>query len=337
MSRSKIFITDDDDEVVTNKVVNKVVNTDKKVTKEKNLAPLDDEEKVDKEYEDLKVLNNGGISYIVKKYNNKPIISIYHAKKSEKSGLITTKWIKNFFGENQAYLAELGKEKYDYIFIGGSDIYEFSLFPDDTFVSFNCYIGNSSVTYAYIIGKKYTYFLTEKCSMDNSLIKDTKDPYKALYSSSFYEEQDSFPEEKLAEQDEIYFELCDKSKYVMGKPGKDKYENEDLLNDNIDKLFKLAEKNFNDIEKRYMEGMMEFLLISMTKSCAKKKLKDDMDKKKIWAKFRIEYFKTSVKEVEENRVNYMKRCVEEYLNLLYNPETSYKHYCLFLDIWYSSL
>ena len=313
MSRPKIFITDEDDEVV---------NSEKNV---KNVKK-DNSEK-DKCYEELKVLNNGGVSYIVKKYVNRPIISIYHVKNSEKSDLITTKWFKNFFNENQTYLAKLEKEKYEYIFIGGMDIYEFSLFPGDTFVSFNCYIGNSSVTYAYIVGKKYTYFLTEKCSLENSLIKDKKDPYEALYSSSFYEVDP-----------EIYFELCDKSKYFMGKPGKDKYENEDLLNDNLGNLFKIAKNFFGDIEKRYMEEMMEFHLSSMNKSGAKKRIKDDMDKKKIWAKFRIEYFKTSVTEIDQNnRVSYMKRCIEEYLNLLYNPETSYKHYCLFLDIWYSSL
>ena len=285
--------------------------------------------------EDLEALNNGGVSYIVKKYTNKSIISIYHYndKKSTKSGLITTKWFKNFYSENQAYLAQLGKEKYEYIFIGGKDIYEFSLLPEDKFVSFKCYIGNSSVTYSYIVGEKYTYFLTEKCAMDNSLIKNKKDPYESLYN---YDGNDT---------PEIYFEVCDKSNYFMGKPTKkkDMYEEiaikEENLNDDLDKLIKKAEKHFNDIEKRYIEGSIEFKMTFLTKSNAKKTVKEEMDKRKSWAKFRVEHFKTSVRGVEEkNRVSYLKRCVEDYLNVwLYKTEAAAKHYCLFLENWYSTL
>lgn len=313
MSRvsKKIFITDDDN------IVNPIPPPIPQI----------------KGSEDLEVLNNGGVSYIVKKYNNKSIISIYHYndKKSTKSGLITTKWFKNFYVENQAYLAQLGKEKYEYIFIGGKDIYEFSLLPEDKFVSFNCYVGNSSVTYSYIVGEKYTYFLTEKCAMYNSLIKNKKDPYESLYN---YDGNDN---------PEIYFEVCDKSNYFMGKPKKDIYEEiaikEEILNNDLDILIKMAEKHFNDIEKRYIEGEIEFKLTFLTKSNAKKTVKEEMDKRKRWAKFRIENFKTSVRGVEEkNRVSYLKRCVEDYLSIwLYKTEAAAKHYCLFLENWYSSL
>lgn len=338
MSRisKKIFITDDDEVV-----------SPSPIPSGGTISPMSSRispEKAGSEWtqsaisEDLEVLNNGGvssmssrISYIVKKYTNKSIISIY--KKSTKSGLITTKWFKNFYSENQAYLAQLGKEKYEYIFIGGKDIYEFSLLPEDKFVSFKCYIGNSSVTYSYIVGEKYTYFLTEKCAMDNFLIKNKKDPYESLYN---YDGNDN---------PEIYFEVCDKSNYFMGKPTKkkDMYEEiaikEENLNDDLDKLIKKAEKHFNDIEKRYIEGAIEFKLTFLTKSNAKKTVKEDMDKIKSWAKFRIEHFKTSVRGVEEkNRVSYLKRCVEDYLSVwLYKTEAAAKHYCLFLENWYSTL
>ncbi len=280
--------------------------------------------------EDLEVVDNGGVSYIVKKYINKSIISIYRYRLSQKSGLIATKWFRNFFSENQAYLAELGKEKYEYIFVGGNDIYEFSLIPGDKFVSFNCYIGNSCVRYVYVVGEKYTYFLTEKCAMENSLIKD-KDPYISLYNEK--------------EDEKVYFELCDKSKYFMGKPGKIDINDisikvaikEEVLNDDLDKLEMMAEKIFNDIEKRYIDCMMEFNLTFMKSNDAKKSIKKEMDMKKTWSKFRSEYFKTSVKGVEvKNRVSYFKRCVEDYLNMLYKPESSSKNYRLFIELWNSS-
>ncbi len=313
MSRAKVFITDDDDDVGLTKETKTVKEISKEVEAEK-----------DKVYEDLEVLNNGGVSYIVKKYKNRSIISIYN-----KSRLIATKWFENFYSENQAYLAELKKEKYAYIFIGGKDIYEFNLFPEDSFVSFNCYVGNSAVTYAYVVGKKYTYLLTEQCAMDNSIIKDEKDPYKVLYDVG----------------GELFFDLCDKSKYFMGKPPKkdDIKEitiKEDMLNYDLEKLEKKAETYFNNIEKEYIDSEIEFKMTWMkSKSYARRVIKAEMDKKQSWAKYRIENFKTSVRGVEEkNRVSYLKRCVEDYLNIwLYKPETAEKQYCLFLNLWYSSL
>ena len=325
MSRMKVLITDDNNDDDVMKIVDQVSNL------ELSNHAYDAYDAYDV-YEDLEVLNNGGVSYIIKKYMNKSIISIYHVKNSKKYGLITTKCFRNFYSDNQSYLAELKKEKYEYIFIGGEHIYEFSLFPEDSFVSFNCYIGNS-VTYSYIIGKKYTYFLTEKCAIDNSIIKGEKDPYKVLYDIG----------------GEVFFDICDKSKYFMGKPCKndnEKYDikeieiKEEMLNIDLDKLNKKAENYFNDIEKRYIEYMMEFKMTWMkNKSYAKKVIKDEMDNKQSWAKFRIEHFKSSVKGIEEkNRVSYMKRCIEDYLNIwLYKPETAQKQYCLFLDLWYSSL
>ncbi len=195
----KKVITDDDYEGILQK------ETTQKYVKKKNVTKTEKKGGKKSISEDLNVLNNKRVSYIIKKYTDKTIISIYHSKNSKKSDLITTKWFENFYYENHSYLAELKKEKYQYIFIGGKDIYEFSLFTQDSFVSFNCYSENCYSENAYIVGKKYTYFLSEKCAMENSILekfKDKKDPYKVLYDVG----------------GEIKLDICDKTKYFMGKP-----------------------------------------------------------------------------------------------------------------------
>lgn len=136
------------------------------------------ENKKDKNYDELIVENNGIISYIIKKYKHKSIISIYEAKYNshnflpEKGRLILVKWYKKFYEVNGAYLLQLKGDKcdpYEYMFIGGTLIYEFDLLKEDSFVKFNCVLGNSSQIY--LEGKNNTYILSsDLIAVENSLL-----------------------------------------------------------------------------------------------------------------------------------------------------------------------
>jgi hypothetical protein len=164
---------------------------------EKDVKENVKEKNIELNYEELMVENNGGISYIIKKYKHKSIISIYEAKykdfedtnedkKPEKGRLILVKWYKNFYGENGTFLFELKGDKHDpykYMFIGGELIYEFNLLKDDSFVKFKSILGNSGVTYAHLQGKNNTYFLSwEIKAVKNSLLDYEEED---LYSSFF--------------------------------------------------------------------------------------------------------------------------------------------------------
>lgn len=178
-------MSDFEEEIIIKKKVLKGVNDVKEVdVKEEN------------RYDDLMVENNGGISYIVKKYKDKSIISIFKTKYKnkiyEKGRLILVKWYKNFYGENGAYLIEMKNEKYKYLFIGGTLIYEFNLIDSDSLVKFKCNIGNERVTYAYIEGVTHTYFLScDLKAVENKRI-NKDDPYR-----SFFDIKDNSPCRKI--------------------------------------------------------------------------------------------------------------------------------------------
>lgn len=123
----------------------------------------------------LNVMNNGGTSYIIKKYRNKPIASIYNESLTK---VILVKRQVGFLEENGAYLIEMRNEKFKYVFVGGPDIYEFNLIGDDRLKSFKCNLGNSG---AYLIGEKYTYFLSDKFCV----LKNEDDPYDILYENKY--------------------------------------------------------------------------------------------------------------------------------------------------------
>ena len=161
----------DSEEIVIKKKVKTSIKEAKDIIK-------DIENKKDENYDELMVENNGIISYIIKKYKHKSIISIYEAKYNspnflpEKGRLILVKWYKKFYGENGAFMIQLKGDKcdpYEYMFIGETLIYEFDLLKDDSFVKFNCVLGNSS-SYSYLEGKNNTYFLsTDLIAVENSL------------------------------------------------------------------------------------------------------------------------------------------------------------------------
>lgn len=162
-TKSKKIIIDDD--------FNDVVLNEKKEEKKKKVV----------NFSYLDVMNNGGTSYTVKKCHNRPIVSIYNKDK-----IIVVKRHINFFEKNGAYLFELKNEKYQYMFVGGTNVYEFNLIKDDHFKLFECKLGNSSVTYAYILGEKYTYFLSDDedlCAVKNEDFSGDSDPYDFLYDN----------------------------------------------------------------------------------------------------------------------------------------------------------
>lgn len=165
----------------------------KKVEKkvEKKKTELEKMEKIqgnnEKNYDDLMIGNNGVISYILKKYKHRSIISIYEAKydekyenkEPEKGRLIVVKWVKNFYGENGMYLIELKEdEKYRFLFIGGTLIYEFNLLDQDSFVHFKCIKGlhtqNTQNTHPILQGKNNTYFLSQLKVIENDTIEHTQ-------------------------------------------------------------------------------------------------------------------------------------------------------------------
>lgn len=152
----KVIVDDDFDEIVNEK---KMVN-----------------------FSYLDVMNNGGTSYKVKKYHNRPIVAVYNKDK-----IIVVKRQVNFFEKNGAYLFELKDEKYQYVFVGGSVVYEFNLIKDDHLKLFECDLGNSSVTYAYILGEKYTYFLSDEdlCAVKNEDFSADSDRYNNLKKIKF--------------------------------------------------------------------------------------------------------------------------------------------------------
>lgn len=140
----------------------------------------DDFDEIDKKIDKTSfhnVIDNGGISYVIKKYNHKPIISIFNEDK-----IILVKRYINFYEENGAYLLELLNEKYQYVFVGGTNVYEFNLIKGDKLKKFGCHLRNS-----YIVGEKYTYFLSDLnnfCAIKNiknSSIKHKSNPYDSLY------------------------------------------------------------------------------------------------------------------------------------------------------------
>lgn len=279
----------------------------------------------------LNVLNIGEVSYIIKKYNNKSIISIF-----EKDSLKLTKAFENFFSENMTYLVQLKKEKYSYMFIGRKEIYEFNLAEGDTFLSFGCIL-DYGATYAYLIGEKYIYSLTDlKCFLDKKYFKFKK-PHDIHDIHDIYDT--FFDLEK--ENKHKHFEFYDKSKYIMGKKCDTKEKDikeiidikEEILNNDLNKLIDKAHKLFNDIEKEYTEEMLDYKLTFIkTKSYAKKTIKNEMDKKKSWAKYKIDQFNMLICTVEEkNRVNLLKSSINDYLSDLYKENLVDKKYFLFLD------
>jgi hypothetical protein len=165
--------------------------------------------KIVDDYDDAKpsfhnVMDNGGTSYVIKKYNHKPIVSIFNEDKI----ILVKRYIK-FYEENGAYLLELLNEKYQYVFVGGTDVYEFNLIKGDKLKKFGCHLGNSSVTYAYIIGEKYTYFLSDLdnfCAIKNSSIKNKLDPYESLYEDDKKHKKISF-DMKVTMNFDLYYSL----------------------------------------------------------------------------------------------------------------------------------
>lgn len=143
MSKKKIIIDDDFDEIPSN--YNK---------QDKNIGPL--------YFKVNNNINKGEISYIIKKYQNTPIVSIYNSYNNK---VIIVKRHINFFEENGSYLIELKNEKYKYMFIGGTDIFEFNLIEDDNIEEFKCTLKNIDINelrYSYLLGKKYIYFLSDE-------------------------------------------------------------------------------------------------------------------------------------------------------------------------------
>ena len=168
----KIIIDDDFDDVVLN---------DKK-----------EEEKKVVNFSYLDVMNNSGISYTVKKYHNRPIVSIYNKDK-----IIVVKRQINFFEKNGAYLFELKNEKYQYMFVGGTNVYEFNLIKDDHLKLFECDLRN-----AYILGEKYTYVLSDVlCAVKNEDFSGDFDPYNINLNKIKFDLRmiDSYEEKKNTE------------------------------------------------------------------------------------------------------------------------------------------
>jgi hypothetical protein len=67
-----------------------------------------------------------------------------------------------------------------YTFVGNKK-YSFHL-GDDTIEKFCSPLGNSSVPYPYIIGKNRSYFMLNRQSVDNELLKGVDDMYWAFYN-----------------------------------------------------------------------------------------------------------------------------------------------------------
>ena len=175
----------------------------------------------EKNYDELVVRNNDKISYVIKKYKYKSIISIYEVSTEpvnlEKSRLILVKWHQNFYGENGVYLIELkDSEKYKYLFIGGNLIYEFNLHEKDSFINFKYYPGNKS----YLQGKINTYFLYTFRVIDNddNDNDDLENSRKFIYNSRTDDKNDK-KNDILPKEDE---NLATRAFHVEKKEKKEK-------------------------------------------------------------------------------------------------------------------
>lgn len=136
---------------------------------------------------------NGGLAYTVEDYSEEKKVRVFNEDMS------------TFFSYDHFYAGkdDYGAYPYEespvgntcllvkgekYVFIG-EKIVLFSLKPNDSFVQFCSYLGNSGVPYAYLIGSQYVYYFTADKATVVALpiqrvfpTKDyLQDPYEPLY------------------------------------------------------------------------------------------------------------------------------------------------------------
>ena len=146
-----------------------------------------------------------------KKIKEIPYQEIHFGKPSKK--------IKNYnYTKGNSILLQINKGVYVFI---GNTIYKFTI--NDKKIKFISPIGNSGISYPYIVGDTHTYLLLEKVYLDNNDIDLTEDIYGQYYRPLYIKLQlnnKKLPKTKkdeLLQQLKIYTKITNSAKKIKTK------------------------------------------------------------------------------------------------------------------------